>query len=396
MTPDSQIQQRLTYSIDYPVLFTESVFDPANPILAKAMDRLDENRVHRAMVFIDSNVSDLQPQITLDISAYFDAHADDIELAEAPRVIPGGEILKEGMEVLIPMVSAMIDAHLCRHSFVIIIGGGAVLETVGFAASLVPGGLRTIRIPTSILAQAGGGAGLKPSANFQGWANAVGTFAPPFAVINDWQFFPSLPEREWAAGLAEAFRMAIIRDAEFLDELCTQACTLSQHNTEDAQKVVRRCAALYLKDMADRNDPFERSSTQPLDFGFWAAHKLGALSNREVSYGESLAMGVLIDCRYATEQGWLPENDFERIHSAFAQLGLPLWFNELDIVGGDGNLEVLQGIPDYQEHKGGLLSLTFPDGAGKSREENVIDLELMERAFERLKALASSSVEFGG
>ena len=394
MTPDSQIQQRLNYSIEYPVIFTENVFDPANRALAEAMDRLNENRVHRAMVFVDSNVADLLPQITQDINEYFETHSSDIELAEAPRIIPGGEILKDGMEVVIPMVSAMIDAHLCRHSFVIIVGGGAVLDTVGFAASLVHRGLRTIRIPTTILTQSSGGLAVKTALNFQTVTNAVGTFAPPFAIINDWQFFYSLQERDWAVGVAEAFRMAIIRDREFFDELCMLAPTLSQHNGSAIQKIVQRCAVLYLNELAVQNDPAESGVGQPLDFAHWAAYKLGALSDREVSYGEAVAMGILIDCRYATEQGWLPEAEFERLHSAFSQIGLPLWFNELDLVGGDGNLEVLQGIPDYQEHKGGQLSVTFPNGIGKSRNEEVIDLEVMERAFNRLKMLASSAVEF--
>ncbi|MEI6351643.1 MAG: 3-dehydroquinate synthase [Verrucomicrobiota bacterium] len=396
MTPDSQIQQRLTYSIEYPIIFTESVFDPKNRALAEAMDRLKENRVHRAMVFVDSNVADLFPQITQDVSEYFDAYSSDIELAEAPRIIPGGEILKGGMDVVIPMVSAMIDAHLCRHSFVIIVGGGAVLDTVGFAASLVHRGLRTIRIPTTILAQADGGTGVKTALNFEGSTNAVGTFAPPFAVLNDWQFFYSLSERDWAAGAAEAFRMAVIRDREFFEELCTLAPTLSQHNGAAIQRVVHRSAVLFLNELAVQNDPFEHGVGQPLDFACWAAHKLGALSDHEVSYGETIAMGVLIDCLYATEQGWLPEADFEQLHEAFAQIGLPLWFNELDLVGGDGNLEVLQGIPDYQEHKGGQLSVTFPDGIGKSRQEETINLEIMERVFNRLKTMASSAVNFGG
>ena len=393
MMPDSQIQQSLSYSIEYPVVFTEGVFDPSNPVLAQTMDRFQENRVHRAMVFIDSNVADLLPQLSQHIVQYFDAYSNDIELAEEPRVLPGGEGIKNDIEVIGPLAAALADAHLCRHSFVIVVGGGAVLDAIGFAASVTHRGLRTIRIPTTILAQANAGVGVRTAVNYAGIKNAIGNFAPPFAVINDWQFLHSLPEREWMAGITEAFRMGVIADQDFLDDLCTLAGTLSQRNPETIQKIIQHSAYLYLSRMSLQNDPFEEGVGQPLDFAYWAAHKLEMLSNCEISHAEAVAMGILIDCRYAVEQGWLPEEQFGKIHRAFSQLGLPLWFNELELVGGDGNLDILQGIPEFQEQKGGPLSITFPDGVGKFRNEPVVDLVVMEKALGTLKALASSAME---
>lgn len=393
MTPDSQIQQSLTYAIEYPVVFTEGVFDLDNPVLVQTMDRLSENRVHRAMVFIDSNVADLLPQITQHVTQYFETYADDIELAEEPRVIPGGEAIKNEIDVVGPMAAALAEAHLCRNSFVIIIGGGAVLDAVGFAASVTHRGLRTIRIPTTVLAQANAGISVKTSINLPGMKNAIGSFAPPFGVINDWQFLHSLPDREWFAGIGEAFRMGIIRDRKFFDDLCDLACTLSQRAPETIRQIIQHSAYLYLSEMSLSNDPFELNIGQPLDFAYWAAHKLEILSSFEVSHGEAVVMGVLINSRYAMEQGWMAESEFDRIHAAFLQLGLPLWFNELDMVGADGNLEILQGIPDYQEQKGGVLSITFPDGIGASRNEQALDLTVMERALNSLKELATSAVE---
>jgi len=393
MTPDPQIQQKLSYNFDYPVAFTEDVFDPENPLLARTLDRLDENRVHRAMVFIDSSVADLLPQITQHIIQYFDAYSDDIELAEEPRVIPGGEIIKNDIEVVGPLISAMVDAHLCRHSFAIIIGGGAVLDTVGFAAALTHLGIRTVRIPTSLFAQINAGLGVKTGINFDNRKNCAGVFAPPFAVINDWQFLYSLPEREWLGGVAEAFRLALLFDPEFFDELCSLASTLSQRRSEDIQHIVQRGASITLARIAAQNDPFESTPGNPLDFALWAAHKLEMLSQCEISHGEAVAVGVLLDSLYAVEQGWFPEAEFERLSTAFSQLGLPFWFAELDLVGDDGNPEIFHGIPDFQEHKGGMLCIPFPSGIGSVRIEHLIDLSVMEQALQRLKTLAASGVE---
>ena len=395
MMPDSQIQQSLHYSIEYPIVFTEGVFDPSNPVLAEMMDRLNENRVHRAMVFIDSNVAELLPQISQHIVQYFETFSNDIELAEEPRVLPGGEGLKNDIEVIGPLAAALADAHLCRHSYVVVVGGGAVLDAIGFAAAVTHRGLRTIRIPTTIISQANAGIGVRTSVNYAGMKDAIGSFSPPFGVINDWQFLHSLPDREWMAGITEAFRMGLIGDADFFDDLCTLAGILCQRNAETIQKIVQHSAYLYLSRMSIQNDPFEMEVGQPLDFGYWAAHKLEMLSNCEIGHAEAVAMGILIDSRYATEQGWLSEAEFTRIHQAFSQLGLPLWFNELDMVGSDGNLEILQGIPEFQEQKGGPLAITFPEGIGGFRTESIVDLVVMERGLSTLKTLASSAAGLG-
>jgi 3-dehydroquinate synthase len=393
MTPDSQIQQRLTYTIEYPVIFTENVFDPSNPLLARTLDRLNENRVHRAMVFVDSNVADLFPQITQHIIQYFEAYANDIELAEAPRTIPGGEIVKSDFSVVPPMTSALIEAHLCRHSYVIIVGGGAVLDTVGFAASVTHRGLRVVKIPTTVLSQASAGVGIKTGVNFANTKDGMGTFAAPFAVINDSQFLFSLQDRDWIAGVAEGFKTAIAADAEFFEDLVSLASTIPQRQPETITGIVRKAASLNLQHTSTQNDPGNSDFGHPLDVGHWAARKIESMSCMEISYGEALAMGILIDCRYGTEMGWLSEPDFERIHMAFTQAGFPLWFSELDVVGADGNLELLQGIPEFQEHMGGVLTIVYPDGIGATRMEHEVDLEALDRALARLKTAASAVVE---
>ncbi len=391
MTPDPLILQKLTYSIEYPVHYTENVFDPANPALLRALDRLDENRVHRAMVFIDSNIADASPALIQQVIQYFDSNADEIELAEEPRVIPGGEIIKNDIEVVGPLISAMVDAHLCRHSFVIIIGGGAVLDTVGLAASLLHRGVRVVRIPTTLFGQINSALGVKTAVNFDHRKNCAGTFAPPFAVVNDWQFLYTLPERDWVGGLAEAFRLAILFDPEFFDELVSLLGTLHQRRSEDMQHIIARASSLYLEVIAREGDPAEHRSGHPLDLGEWAACRLEILSQFEIPHSEALALGVLIDACYAMEQEWLDPAEFERIYTAFAQLGLPLWFEEMEQVGPDGNPALFHGIPDFQEQKGGLLTIPFPTAIGRWREEHVIDLAVMEQALGRLKEFAQQA-----
>lgn len=394
MSKDCQIFQKLTECIEYPVTFTQDVFKPENFALRDAMNRLEQNRVHRAMVFIDSNVADLFPQISHHVTQYFEAHGDDIELAEEPRMIPGGEILKDSFESILPFIASFKNAHLCRHSFVIVIGGGAVLDSIGFAAAVAYGGLRTIRIPTTLLAQASAGGNLRSGCNYEGARDALCSFVPPFAVLNDSQFLYALPEREWLDGLAELIRIAILCDKDFFALLEGNVDRLQQRHPVFMQSVVQQAATLYLTQMSLKNDPSEHHSFQPLSLGYWAAHKLEQISNEQVSYGESIAMGLLLDCRYAVENGWMFEGEFLRIHRMFILLGFNLWLNELEMVGADGNPEIFQGIPDFQERCGGSLSIPFPTGIGSFRAESLINLEVLEQALLRLRTMASKVVQF--
>ena len=117
-----------------------------------------------------------------------------------------------------------------RHSYVIAVGGGAMLDAVGLAAATAHRGVRLVRVPTTVLAQNDSGVGVKNAVNLKGVKNYVGTFAPPWAVLSDFDFLEQLPRRERIAGIAEAVKVALIRDAGFfewleahVDELAT--CT---------------------------------------------------------------------------------------------------------------------------------------------------------------------------
>ncbi|MCV5942208.1 3-dehydroquinate synthase, partial [Escherichia coli] len=83
-------------------------------------------------------------------------------------------------------------------------GGGAVLDMVGFAAATAHRGVRLVRVPTTVLAQNDSGVGVKNSVNAYGKKNWLGTFAPPYAVLNDLPFLTALEDRDWLGGLAEA------------------------------------------------------------------------------------------------------------------------------------------------------------------------------------------------
>ncbi len=379
------IPQRIDVSWEFPVVFTHGVFAPTNPTFVEALERLDESRRHRALVFIDEHVATAHPQLVETISSYFAAHSARIELAGAPEIVPGGEAVKNDFTLVAGFMRLMLERRMDRQSFVVIVGGGAVMDAVGLAAALVHRGLRQVRVPTTVLGQNDAGVGVKNGVNFLGGKNAIGTFAPPFAVLNDFDFLLTLPDRDWLCGVAEAFKVAIIKDAEFFGWLCERAERFPQRDEEAMEHLVFRCAEMHLQHIRSNGDPFEYGRARPLDFGHWSAHKLELMSGFRISHGEAVAGGVLLDSIYARKQGWLSVEEFACIRDGLQRSGFRLWFEEFDARDGEGQRTVFGGLRDFQEHLGGELTVTYPRGLGARHELHEIDLAVMEAAVEELK-----------
>jgi len=384
------VRQRIDVKWDFPVTFTHAVFAPGNPALVETLHRLGENRRHRAMIFMDGQVASALPLLAKQATAYFAAHPQHLELVAEPQIVPGGEAVKNDFGLVEKFMRLMLEAHLDRQSFVIIVGGGAVMDAVGLAAALVHRGLRQVRVPTTVLGQNDAGVGVKNGVNFLGGKNAIGTFAPPFAVLNDFDFLLTLPDRDWLCGVAEAFKVSIIRDRAFFDELVASAEKYPARDFAVMQALVVRCAEIHLEHIRTGGDPFEYGRARPLDFGHWSAHKLELLSSFRISHGEAVASGVLLDSIYAARKSWITEAELAAIREGLQRSGFRLWFAELGQRETDGTRTIFGGLRDFQEHLGGELTVTFPRGIGARHEVHEIDLALMERALQELEAFASS------
>jgi 3-dehydroquinate synthase len=247
-----------------------------------------------------------------------------------------------------------------------------VLDAAGYAASLTHRGVRVVRLPSTVLSQCDGGIGVKTGVNGFATKNLFGTFAPPHAVVNDLELLRSLPLRDARAGMAEAVKVALIRDAAFFDWIEANAEALGRADVEPLGTLVRRCAALHLRHIREGGDPFEMGSARPLDYGHWAAHKLEVMSRHELRHGEAVAIGMLLDARYAEQKGMLPAAELERLASLLGRLGLPTYHPALAETSG-GRLAVIAGLEDFREHLGGALTVTLLERIGRGREVTSLD-----------------------
>ena len=366
--------QRFSVPFEYPVYFTHDLFALDNRSLVGALSRREPHRRQRCLFVIEERLAELWPQLSAQIHAYVAAHADSLELALEPQVVLGTEAAKNDPAAPERLQRCFDLAKMDRQSPVIIIGGGAFQDLVGYAAATAHRGVRVARVPTTVLAQADSGVGVKNGVNAFGKKNFLGCFAPPFAVLNDFSFLRTLPARDAVAGMAEAVKVALIKDATFFAWMEEHAQALARLDPGPLAVLIRRCAQLHLEHIGGGGDPFEQGSARPLDFGHWAAHKLEALSGYQLPHGEAVAIGLALDTRYSFEIGRVDERTSERVLALLRALGLPLWHPALERAD-----ELLAGLQEFREHLGGELTVSMLDAIGRGCDVHELDAARIDR-----------------
>lgn len=373
--PVREIQQSFDVRYSYPVVFTRSAFEPDNAALRSLFERAGDGP-HRVLAVFDSGVHAADPGRMRDLRRYAEAHADVIELTGEPFVVRGGEVCKSDPVEVPALRERIAEDRICRHSFVLAVGGGSVLDAAGYAAATAHRGVRLIRMPTTVLAQNDAGVGVKNAVNLGGRKNFVGTFSPPFAVLNDFDFLASLGARDLRAGLAEAVKVALIRDRAFFDELHGARAALAAFEPDAMEWSIVRCAELHLDHIATSGDPFELGSARPLDFGHWCAHRLEELSQGELRHGEAVAIGLAVDALYSRSVERIGDRDLHSILETLTDMGFELRHPCL------GQVEVQPALDAFREHLGGELSITLLDGIGAGVEVNAIDTDVMRKCLD--------------
>src|SRR3954466_2743221 len=212
------LKQSFAVSFQYKVFFTEHLFDTSNKVFAQFLQEQRTEGLQKKILFvIDETVAEHHPQLEEQIIQYF-SNIPGVSLAAIFTVI-GGEDVKNSEDDLHQVINAVNKYGIDRHSYVAAIGGGSVLDMVGYASAISHRGIKHIRIPTTVLSQNDSGIGVKNSINYFGKKNFLGTFAPPVAVFNDYQFLETLNDRHWRSGISEAIKVALIKDAPFFDWL---------------------------------------------------------------------------------------------------------------------------------------------------------------------------------
>ncbi len=387
------IRQSVRVQFDYAVHFTEGLFDLSNPLFAEVLtpDRPSHQPAKPSdlIVVIDGGLNQHQPQLVNQIVAYCDRY--QLCLKSEPLILSGGEAMKNDATLVTEIQQLISDRGLCRHSYVVAIGGGALLDLVGYAAATAHRGVRLVRVPTTVLAQDDSGVGVKNSVNAFGKKNFLGTFTPPYAVINDSDFLRALGDRDWIAGLAEAVKVALIKDATLFEWIESSVKALVDRDMGVMRSVIEQSCRHHLNHIGTYGDPFEMGSSRPLDFGHWSAHRLEYLTDYRLRHGEAVAIGIALDSTYGYFSGMLPQADWVRILNVLAGLGFALWVPELSDYAHqpEHSRSVFQGLNEFREHLGGEFTIMLLEGIGVGVEVHQVKVQTYQRAIDYLKAISA-------
>jgi 3-dehydroquinate synthase len=382
------IRQSISVPFHYTVHFTRNLFAKNNTLLREAMQNgnMDPAKV---IFVVDRGVCAGRRGFIQKIGNYCSNYPQELDLVCSPILTPGGERVKNTNAYVTRIQEAVDKFGLCRHSYLVAIGGGAVLDMVGFAAATAHRGIRLVRIPTTVLSQNDSGVGVKNSINAFGNKNFLGTFVPPYSVINDSAFLETLTERDWRAGTSEAVKVAALRDPKFFSWLEGHAKAIASRDANAMDRLIHRCAELHLQHIATTNDPFEMGSSRPLDFGHWAAHKLELLTSFRLRHGEAVAIGIALDSTYAKLCGLLPEKDWKRIINLLSSLGfslkIPKRFQRLQGRNNQKSLE--HGLTQFREHLGGELTIMLLQKIGTGIEVHKVDDRILKESIETLNKI---------
>ncbi len=377
------LQQQFSVKFEYTVFFTKRLFDPANASFRDFLQRNKTDTTKKLFFIIDEGVSTAHP-VLLDEIRYYLRDEPGFSLVPDIMVIPGGEQCKNDDRYLDEIIEAVDLYGIDRHSCIIAIGGGAVLDLAGFGAAISHRGIRHVRIPTTVLSQNDSGMGVKNGINYKRKKNFIGTFVPPVAVFNDAAFLDTLSAEDYRSGISEAVKVALIKDAGFFYWIAERAASLADRNADHMFYLIKRCAELHLQHIAS-GDAFEMGSSRPLDFGHWSAHKVEQLSGFSIRHGEAVAMGIALDTSYSYLSGRLNEDDARKVIKVLLQIGFAITHPLMEIV--DDNSPVLKGLNEFREHLGGKLTIMLLTAIGVGEEVHELDPELLKKAAAWLKTI---------
>jgi 3-dehydroquinate synthase len=393
----SSADRRIEVSFSVPqthrVRFTRDVLGGEQDVLLDALapsgDGQSGETPPRVQFWVDENVLAAVPELRDRIRSFAQRHRRRIRVVGSLQVVPGGEEVKNDIHILERMLKVMNAADLDRRSYVVVIGGGAVLDAVGFAAAIAHRGIRLVRLPTTTLAQGDSGIGVKNGVNLFGKKNWIGSFAVPWAVINDEALLSTLSDRDFVAGFSEAVKVSLLKDPALFDVLCAKAAEVRRRVPDVAMPIMRRSAMLHLDHITRGGDPFEALEARPLDFGHWSAHKLEAMTAFELRHGEAVAIGVAIDTVYSSMTLGLAEGTADRVLRCLAELGFAFDYPALD-----RREELFAGLEEFRQHLGGRLTLTMLRDVGEPIDVHEVDRERMRQAIGYVATYARSPGEF--
>ena len=349
----------------YPVLFAEDVFAEGNPAFADLLKELTGSQEPRVLMVADGNVVQRTEGLGTRIGKYVQTYG--IKLAAAPVVLGGGEKIKaDNLQSVLKIATAALDAKVGATDVVLALGGGTILDVAGYAACQVRGGVKLVRMPTTVASMLDAAFAEDAAVNVPSVKDALRVPCPPAAVVIDPKFAATVLDGVWRGGVGEAVRQAAVTDGALMKKLAKNAEALKNRDMSVMTEMVRACVESRVK----------KGGT---GFALWSAHRLEAMSGYKLPHGYAVPIGICIDCAYAVEKKLMKEDDQEFVCRVLADCGA------LDGLAHSHHLmtqpdSILFGL-DAWRLSTGREAILLPTGIGKSKEEETPDREAYKKVI---------------
>jgi len=284
--------------------------------------------------------------------------------------IPDGEKYKT-LETVEHILNECFEYKLDRKSLLIAFGGGVIGDMTGFTASLYQRGIDFIQIPTTLLSQVDASVGGKTGVNNKYGKNLIGAFYQPKAVYIDPSFLNTLPPREFAAGIAEVIKMAVMFDKAFFEYLQNVDFT----NTGTIKEMIKK--SVELKAWVVNQDEKEAGIRAVLNYG----HTFGHVVENETNYttylhGEAVAIGIVMANALAVALEMLTQKEADAVKTLLSKASLPTEYS-------------IKNVDDFYDHffldkksEQGSIKFILPQGFGKHKIVSGIDEEIVKRVLQ--------------
>lgn len=293
--------------VKYQVKVVEDAFAEGVADLAETLRAVTGSDQPRVAVVADANVVQRTEGLGRKMGKYFQDNS--ISLAATPVVVSGGEKVKaDNFQTAMLVANSLLDAKVGANDVVIALGGGTVLDVAGYAASQVRGGVKLIRMPTTVAAMLDAAFAEYAAIDSVAIKDAFRVSSVPAAVIVDTLFAKSVLDGVWRAGFGEAVRYAAVSDGPLMKRIAKRAEAIHERDYDAFRDTVAECAASRV------GKPYP-------PFALWSAARLEAMSGYKLPHGYAVAIAICIDCAYAVKAKKMKESDQELVCRALADCG---------------------------------------------------------------------------
>lgn len=359
----------------YPIRFAEDAFAEDNETVVSTLRAVTGVENPRVLLVADGNVVQRTNGLGTRIGKYVQSHG--LQLAAPPIVLGGGEKIKsDNMKSVTDVLNSVIDAKVGATDVMLVLGGGSLLDVAGYAAAQVRGGLRLVRMPTTVASMMDAALATDAAIDSPNVKDALRVPCQPAAVIIDPKFATTVLDGVWRGGVGEAVRFAAVHDGALMKKLAKSAEQIKNRDYATMCEIVRAVVESRVKKGSD-------------GFALWSAGRLEAMSGYKLPHGYAVPIGICIDCAYAVAKGYLKDADQELVCRTLADCG------SLDGLVHSRHLlsqpdSILFGL-DAWRLASGAEALVLPSGIGKSTVDEAPDREALKKVIKEFLQASTES-----